>query len=211
MNQPFIVQYTTWLGGVATGDMGTSYISGKPVFETFISKLPATIYLTLTSILVTIVISISFGILAAVKQNGFTDYIIRVMSFVGNSLPGFFVSLLLIYIFALNLKMFPVMGNSEGWKSIVLPTLTLAIAMAAKYTRQVRATILEELTKDYVMGARARGVKEHTILYASVLKSSMLTIAEWGSMMSNGRSMLQIAPWVILAPGCAIFYISDVI
>ncbi|KNZ43419.1 nickel ABC transporter permease [Acetobacterium bakii] len=176
LDQPFIVQYTTWLGGVATGDMGTSYISGKPVFETFISKLPATIYLTLTSILLTIMISIPFGILAAVKQNGIWDYIIRVMSFMGNSLPGFFVSLLLIYVFALNLKLFPVMGNSEGWKSIVLPTLTLAIAMAAKYTRQVRATILEELNKDYVMGAKARGVKESSILYASVLKSSMLAI-----------------------------------
>ncbi|PKK87181.1 MAG: nickel ABC transporter permease subunit NikB, partial [Candidatus Wallbacteria bacterium HGW-Wallbacteria-1] len=123
----------------------------------------------------TVLISIPFGILAAVRHNRFTDYLIRFFSFIGNSLPGFFVSLLLIYFFALKLKLFPVMG-SGGWKSIVLPTLTLAIAMASKYTRQVRTTVLEEMNKDYVLGARARGVKEPVVLYASVLKSSMLTI-----------------------------------
>ncbi|MBI4857693.1 MAG: ABC transporter permease [Acetobacterium woodii] len=175
LDKPFLIQYMTWLGGVVIGDMGVSYISNEPVFETFVSKLPATIFLTLTSILLTVLISIPFGILSAVRHNRFTDYLIRFFSFIGNSLPGFFVSLLLIYFFALKLKLFPVMGNG-GWKSIVLPTLTLAIAMASKYTRQVRTTVLEELNKDYVMGARARGVREPVVLYASVLKSSMLTI-----------------------------------
>lgn len=175
LDQPFIIQYTSWLGGVITGNMGVSYISNKPVFETFISKLPATIFLTLTSILLTVLISIPFGVLAAVRHNRFTDYLIRFLSFIGNSLPGFFVSLLLIYFFALQLKLFPVMGTG-GLKSIVLPTLTLTIAMSSKYTRQVRTTVLDELNKPYVLGARARGVKEPVVLYASVLKSSMLTI-----------------------------------
>ena len=94
----------------------------------------------------------------------------------GNSLPNFFVSLLLIYFFSLKLKLLPVMGNNSGWKSIILPTLTLAIAMSSKYTRQVRATVLEELNKDYVQGARARGIRGNKILIFSVLKASMLTI-----------------------------------
>lgn len=175
LDQPFVIQYTTWLGGLITGDMGVSYISNKPVFETFISKLPATIALTLTSILLTVLIAIPFGILSAVRQNHFADYLIRFCSFIGNSLPGFFVSLLLIYFLALQLKLFPVMG-SGGWKSIVLPTLTLTFAMASKYTRQVRTTMLEELNKDYVLGARARGIREPVVLFASVLKSAMLTI-----------------------------------
>ncbi|UYO62898.1 ABC transporter permease [Acetobacterium wieringae] len=175
LDQPFIIQYTSWLGGVLTGDMGVSYISNKPVFETFVSKLPATIYLTLTSIILTVLISIPFGVLSAVRHNRFTDYLIRFFSFIGNALPGFFVSLLLIYFLALQLKLFPVMGNG-GWKSIVLPTLTLAIAMSAKYTRQVRTTVLEELNKDYVIGARARGIREPVVLFASVLKTAMLTI-----------------------------------
>lgn len=176
LDKPLPVQYLVWLGKTVRGDMGESYISGQPVFSTFMSKLPATIYLTVTSIILTIVISIPLGILSAVRQNRFLDYLIRFLSFIGNSLPNFFVALLLIFLFALKLGLLPVMGNSQGIKSVILPTLTLAIAMAAKYTRQVRATVLEEMNKDYVMGARARGVRYRRILYFSVLKSSMLTI-----------------------------------
>lgn len=176
LDKPLIQQYVIWLKGVVTGDMGKSYVSGKPVFSSFISKLPATIYLTITSILVTVLISVPLGILAAVKQNHFIDYLIRFFSFIGNSLPNFFASLLLIYFFALKLGWFPVMGNTQGWKSVILPTMTLALAMSSKYTRQVRATVLEELNKDYVQGARARGIKERRILCFSVLKASMLTI-----------------------------------
>lgn len=176
LDKPLPMQYLVWLGKLLRGDMGESYISGQPVFSQFVSKLPATIYLTITSILLTVLLSIPLGILSAVRKNKFTDYLIRVLSFIGNSMPGFFVALLLMYVFSLKLGWFPVMGNNAGWKSVVLPTLTLAIAMSAKYTRQVRATVLEELNKDYVVGARSRGVREKRILYGSVLKASMLTI-----------------------------------
>lgn len=176
LDKPFMEQYLNWVKHALTGDMGESYVSGEPVFETFLSKLPATMALTLSSILVTMLLSVPLGILSAVRQNRFIDYLIRVLSFIGNSLPNFFVSLLLIYFFALKLKWFPVMGNSSGVEAIVLPTLTLAIAMASRYTRQVRAAVLEEMNKDYVVGARARGVRENRILYFSVLKSAMLTI-----------------------------------
>ena len=101
LDKPFIEQYGTWLVGLMTGDMGVSYVSGKEVFATFTSKLPATIVLTIVSVLLTIVISVPLGILAAVKQNRFTDYLIRVLSFIGNSLPNFFVALLLILVFSL--------------------------------------------------------------------------------------------------------------
>lgn len=176
LDKPLPVQYLKWLGGVLTGDMGKSYISGQPVFSTFMSKLPATIYLTITSILLTIIVSIPLGILAAVRQNRFLDYLIRFFSFIGNSLPGFFVALLLIFVFSLKLGWLPVMGNNQGFKSVILPTITLALAMSSKYTRQVRATVLEERNKDYVLGARARGVRESRIILFNVLKASMLTI-----------------------------------
>ena len=156
--------------------MGVSYVSGRPVLPAFLSKLPATILLTVSSILLTVLISIPLGILSAVRHNRITDYIIRCFSFMGNSLPNFFVSLLLIYFFSLKLKLLPVMGNTAGWKSVILPTLTLALSMASRYTRQVRAAVLEELNKDYVQGARARGIHEKRILYGSVLRASMLTI-----------------------------------
>lgn len=176
LDKPLAEQYLVWMKNLLTGDMGNSYVSGEPVFSAFLSKLPATLALTVSSVLVTILLSVPLGIAAAVKKNGAVDYLIRFMSFIGNSLPGFFVSLLLIYLFALKLGWFPVMGSAQGLKSIILPTLTLAIAMASKYTRQVRAAVLEELSKPYVMGARARGIRERKILYKSVLKASMLTI-----------------------------------
>lgn len=184
LDKPFIEQYGTWLVGLMTGDMGVSYVSDKEVFAMFTSKLPATIVLTIVSVLLTIVISVPLGILAAVKQNRFTDYLIRVLSFIGNSLPNFFVALLLILVFSVCLGWFPVVSSSIGKTGLaslsiqgtILPAFTLAIAMSSKYTRQIRATVLEELNKPYVIGARARGISERTILIKHVLKSCMIMI-----------------------------------
>lgn len=176
LDQPFFTQYGSWLKGLLTGDMGTSYVSGKNVFQTFVSKLPATLLLTALSIIATVVISIPLGIWAAVKHDRFTDYFLRFFSFLGNSLPNFFVALLLMQLFSIRWKLLPVISKGTTVQSAILPTLTLAIAMSAKYMRQVRATVLEELNKDYVLGAKARGVRSGVTLWKSVLKSSMLTI-----------------------------------
>ena len=176
LDKPFLVQYATWFAGMVTGDMGTSYVSHRDVYETFISKLPATILLTITSIVLTVLIAIPLGILSAVKQNKWVDYLIRFLSFIGNSMPNFFAALVLIYFLSIKMNLLPVITNDNIAQSLVLPTLTLAISMASKYTRQVRATVLEELGKDYVAGARARGVRGRVIIWKSVMKSSMLTI-----------------------------------
>ena len=176
LDKPFLTQYLSWVGGMMRGDMGVSYVSGKDVFQTFISKLPATLLLTALSMVMTVVISIPLGVLAAVRHDKFTDYVLRFFSFVGNSLPNFFVALLLMQIFSIKLKILPVISKGLSVQSAMLPTLTLAIAMSAKYMRQVRATVLEELNKDYVIGAKARGVRSSVVLWKSVLKSSMLTI-----------------------------------
>ena len=169
-------QYVTWLGKLARGDMGVSYVSGKPVFSTFVSKLPATLLLAVVSILLTVIVSIPLGIWSAVNQNRAADYVIRTASFVGNSLPNFFVSLLLMYFFAIRLNWFPVISRDVSLQSVALPSITLAIAMSAKYLRQVRATVLDELSKDYVLGAKARGVKFQTTMMKSVMKASLVTI-----------------------------------
>ena len=176
LDKPFIVQYVTWLGKLARGDMGVSYVSGKPVFSTFVSKLPATLLLAVVSILLTVIVSIPLGIWSAVNQNRAADYVIRTASFVGNSLPNFFVSLLLMYFFAIRLNWFPVISRDVSLQSVALPSITLAIAMSAKYLRQVRATVLDELSKDYVLGAKARGVKFKTTMMKSVMKASLVTI-----------------------------------
>ncbi|MDO4622572.1 MAG: ABC transporter permease [Eubacteriales bacterium] len=176
LDKPFLTQYVSWVGGMLRGDMGVSYVSGKNVFDTFISKLPATLLLTVLSIIMTVVISIPLGVLAAVRHDRFTDYFLRFFSFVGNSLPNFFVALLLMQLFAIRWKILPVIADGTSFQSAIMPTLTLAIAMSAKYMRQVRATVLEELNKEYVVGAKARGIRSRCVLWKSVLKSSMLTI-----------------------------------
>ena len=200
LDKPFVVQYFTWLGNLLRGDMGTSYVSNKPVFSTFVSKLPATLLLTAVSILLTVLISIPLGIWSAVKQNTATDYVIRTASFIGNSLPNFFVSLLLMYFFAIRLGWFPVISGGVSLQSVALPALTLAIAMSAKYLRQVRATVLDELSKDYVLGARARGVKFSTTLIRSVMKASLVTIITLltlsiGSLLSGTAIVESIFMW----------------
>ena len=176
LDKPFLTQYFVWLGNLLRGDMGVSYISGKEVFPAFVSKLPATLLLAGVSLLLTVVISIPLGILAAVKQNRFTDYLIRWASFLGNSMPNFFVALLLMYVLAIKLKWFPVIANGVTMKSVALPAFTLAIAMSAKYLRQVRAAVLDELSKEYVIGAKARGMKFSVTLWKSVLRSCLMTI-----------------------------------
>ena len=176
LDQPFLVQYFRWLGGFLTGDLGTSYVSGNDVFETFLSKLPATLLLTGTSVLLTVVISVPLGILSAVKQNRLTDDLLRFCSFIGNSLPNFFVALVLMYVFSIRFPVFPVISSGVSLQSAALPTLTLAIAMSAKYLRQVRAAVLDELNKEYVTGARARGVRFSVTLWKSVLRACLVTI-----------------------------------
>lgn len=176
LDKPFLTQYFVWLRNLLRGDMGTSYISGKEVFPTFISKLPATLLLTVVSIALTIVISIPLGVLAAVKQNRVTDYLIRLCSFIGNSMPNFFVALLLMFFLSIKLKLFPVISTGVGLQSVALPAFTLAIAMSAKYLRQVRATVLDELSKSYVAGAKSRGVRFSVTLTKSVLRASLVTI-----------------------------------
>lgn len=176
LDRPFIVQYASWLGDILTGDMGKSYVSGMDVFDVFVSKLPATLLLTASSVLLTIIIAIPLGIIAAVNKNKIIDYLIRFLSFCGNSMPNFFVALVLMYLLAIKLSLFPVIADKVSVQNAILPTLTLAIAMSAKYLRQVRSVVLDELSKDYVQGAKARGIPFRITLYKSVLRGCLVTI-----------------------------------
>ena len=176
LDKPFLLQYFTWLNDLLHGDMGTSYISGRDVFATFVSKLPATLLLAAVSIIATVLISVPMGILSAVKQNKAIDYIIRILSFTGNSMPNFFTALLLMYFFAIRLNLLPVISREVSLGNVVLPAATLVIAMSAKYIRQVRSVILDELGKDYVDGAKARGVGFSVIMIKSVLRSAMSSV-----------------------------------
>ncbi len=176
LNLPFFQQYFSWLWAMLHGDMGISYVTGEPVLEAFLRKLPATLLLTVFSIALTVVISIPCGIMAAICHDKMVDLFLRFCSFIGNAMPNFFVGMLLMQLLGIQLGVLPVISNGISLESAIMPTLTLAIAMSAKYLRQVRSTVLEELNKDYVIGARARGISSRTILWKNVMKASMLTI-----------------------------------
>lgn len=173
LDQPIFIQYLNWLLSILSGNMGTSYLSGKDVSSLFFDKLPQTLYLTFSSILLTLLISLPLGILSAIKQNKIIDYIIRLFSFIGNSLPGFVVALILIYIFSVQLKLIPVLIDNN-FIGLILPSIALALPMSAKYIRQIRIVVIEQLHQDYVSCAKARGLKLSTILIHSILK--MITL-----------------------------------
>ena len=174
LNEPKAVQYLQWLKNALRGDFGESYVSGKPVLVSFCEKLPATIALAALALAMTVCLSFSLGILSAKYQNTWADRSISLFCFAGNSFPGFFTALLLLYFFSLKWNLFPVLSMGKGWKSCVLPAATLAVSMTAKYTRQVRSAVLSELEQEYVAGARARGLSENRILFGNVLKSVLL-------------------------------------
>lgn len=132
--------------------------------------------MSLLALLMMIVISIPLGILSAVYQNKFPDYFVRGITFIGVSVPSFWLGLILLSIFGVQLRWVNVAGGSTDLKAMILPSLTLALAMSAKYTRQVRSAVLEELHQDYVTGARMRGIKERVILWRHVLPNVMLPL-----------------------------------
>ena len=175
LDKPFLTQYLVWLKGMVTGDMGESYVSGRDVFQTFISKLPATILLTVSSVLLTVLLSVPLGIWSAVKQNRFTDYLIRFLSFVGNALPNFFVALLLMYLFSIKLGWLPASGfyGPQYW---ILPSLTIGFGAAAFIMRMTRSSMLEVIRQDYIRTARAKGQSERVIITRHALKNALIPI-----------------------------------
>jgi len=175
LNDPVLVQYGYWVKNVLRGDLGESSKYGEPVLSQMTRKLPMTIKLAAVSGLVTIVLSLPLGVYTAVKKNKFSDYLIRFLSFIGMSLPNFWLALILIYIFAVRLGWFNVISN-DNFRDMILPIATLAISLVSIYVRQIRAAILEELNSDYVMGARARGIPEQTILFKHVMANAILPI-----------------------------------
>ncbi len=176
LDRPFFVQYFTWLWDCLHGDFGTSYTYSMPVTQLMLARLWPTLKLTLFSLAIMLAVSIPLGILTAVKKNKFVDYIVRVLSFIGISMPNFWVGLLLLLVFAVILGWVPVFSVGHGFVSLILPAVTLAIAMSAKYTRQIRTAFLEELSQDYVTGARCRGVKERVILFRHVLPNTVFPL-----------------------------------
>ena len=175
LDRPLLVQYGDWLWNILHGNMGKSYITDADVLDQILKALPYTLKMAGASLLLTLCISIPVGILTAAMQNSKFDYVVRVMAFVGNALPNFIIALCLMFIFSYRLGGIPVLATTKPI-GLILPALTLALVMSSRYIRQIRAAMLDELGKGYVVGLRSRGLSETTILYKNVLKNIMVTV-----------------------------------
>ena len=175
LDRPLLVQYGDWLWNILHGNMGKSYITDADVLDQILKALPYTLKMAGASLLLTLCISIPVGILTAAMQNSKFDYVVRVMAFVGNALPNFIIALCLMFIFSYRLGWIPVLATTKPI-GLILPALTLALVMSSRYIRQIRAAMLDELSKGYVVGLRSRGLSETTILYQNVLKNIMVTV-----------------------------------
>ena len=175
LDRPLLIQYGDWLWNILHGNMGKSYITDADVLDQILKALPYTLKMAGASLLLTLCISIPVGILTAAMQNSKFDYVVRVMAFVGNALPNFIIALCLMFIFSYRLGWNPVLATTKPI-GLILPALTLALVMSSRYIRQIRAAMLDELGKGYVVGLRSRGLSETTILYKNVLKNIMVTV-----------------------------------
>lgn len=175
LDQPILIRYIKYLGGLLHGDLGTSYITGKSVYSSYMEKLPATLELALASILVSILISIPLGISSAVHQGSIRDNVGMVAALLGLSMPNFWLGLLLIIVFSLNLGWLP-SGGSDGFSSIILPAITVGTGLTAMLTRTTRSSMLDVIRQDYLRTARAKGVPERTVIRKHALKNALIPV-----------------------------------
>ncbi len=176
LNRPFYIQYFDWLWNCLRGDFGTSLTHGTPVIDQLMGRLLPTLSLTLLAVLFMIILALPLGILSALHQNKFIDYIMRFISFIAISMPNFWVGLLLMYFLGLQLGLVNVASSEMNFEKMFLPALTLAFSMAGKYARQVRALVLDELNQDYVIGAKSRGVSSTVTLWKHIIPNAVLPL-----------------------------------
>lgn len=175
LDRPFHEQYVRYVGNLARGDLGRSYAQKTEVAEIVAARLPATLLLMLGAIVCELIIGIGIGIFAAVKHGSRADGLVMVLSFIGVSTPQFVAGIILLYVFAVQLDLFPV-GGYGTWKHLVLPALTLGVLGAGWYARMMRSSMIEVLTQDYVRTARAKGAPERRVIWVHALRNALLPI-----------------------------------
>jgi peptide/nickel transport system permease protein len=182
LDRPLALQYVEFMGQAATGDWGTSLISGRPVMQEILKVLPATIELTVAALLIGVVIGLPLGVWSAVRRNRLPDYVTRIASLLGLSFPAFVLAILLLMVFAIQLSWFPVISSGQGTsladrlRDLTLPAVNLGLIMAAYITRVTRSAMLEVLGQDYVRTARAKGLAFATVLWRHCLRNAMIPV-----------------------------------
>jgi len=181
LDQPIAVQYVEFLSHVAGGDWGVSMVSGRPVLAEVLNVLPWTLQLTLVSLAIGVVIGVPLGVWAAVRRNTLVDYVVRILSLAGLSFPAFVAAIILLFLFAIEFRWFPVISARKGslgaWtQSITLPAISLGLNAAAYITRVTRSAMLEVLSEDFVRTARAKGAPQNVVVWRHALGNATIPI-----------------------------------
>ena len=185
LDQPILQQYRTYMTGVLHGDLGVSFRNQETVVQSILSRYPATIELAIGSMVVSILIAVPLGVIAAVCRGQMVDHLVGFFSLFGVSLPNFALGPLLILLFSIMLGLFPVSGR-DGFSHLVLPAVTLGGGFAAVMTRMVRGSMLEEIRQDYVRTARAKGLAERAVLFGHALRNGLLPVITLLGLNSGG-------------------------
>jgi peptide/nickel transport system permease protein len=185
LDRPIPVQYVKWLGNLVTGDWGRSFADGQPVLHKIAERVPATLELTVVSLLVALLIAIPVGVIAATRQYSLFDYGATFTAFIGISIPGFWLGLLLMLLFAVKLRWLPAVGRGPAGgaadfltmlKYLAMPAFVLAIESTAAFARYVRASMLEVVRQDYIRTAKAKGVADRIVIYKHALRNALLPL-----------------------------------
>lgn len=210
LNDPFLVQYARWTAGAATGDLGTSFRSGKPVLSELASRLPATLQIAVPAFVVSTVLALAIGVLSAVRRNSFVDHASRVSALVGDSVPSFVLAYLLIIVFSVTLNLLPVAGRGT-WQHLVLPSLTLGLATTASIMRLTRSSLLEVLGEDYVRTARAMGLPRRTVVVRHALRNALIPVVTVAALVLAGFATgTVIVEYVFGWPGVGRFAVDSI-
>ena len=175
LNDPFIVQYFRFITKAITGDFGRSFSTNRPVFDEVFARFPATLKLTATAMLIAVLIGIPVGIISATKQYSALDSISMIGALIGVSMPVFWLGLMLILVFSVNLRLLPSSG-SETIKHLILPAFSLGVGSAAIITRMTRSSMLEVIRQDYIRTARSKGVAEKKVVNRHALKNALIPV-----------------------------------
>lgn len=210
LNDPLYIQYGRWLWGVLHLDLGESFRTGRPVAEELFSRLPATLELTCAALVFMVILAVPAGILSALYRHTLVDHLGRLGALAGASLPGFWLGLVLIYLFSVKLGILPVMGRG-GLEHLVLPAVTLGFGMAAVYARVLRTGMLDVLGQDYIKVARAKGLKEKWVIGRHALKNALLPAVtllgmSFGSLLGGAVIVETIFAW----PGVGKFAVESI-
>lgn len=185
LNRPFAIQYASFLGGMLTGDMGHSFMGGRPVAGMILQALPLTLLLAILSLAVSLLISIPLGIRAAVHKGGVVDQSIRVLSLFGLSFPNFWLATMMVLLFAITLGWLPPAG-ADGPASLVMPVATMATILTATNVRLVRTSMLETLAAQYITVARSKGLVETVVLYKHALRNCAIPLITYLGLQFGG-------------------------